>query len=156
MRRWPMILLTGIVLAGAELGAGTASADSLQAARKLMVTMDMEEQHRLAVSSLVEMQVKGNAQLQPYRKQMTEFFNKYLSWQNIREDVIKIYAQEFTAEELRELDRFYSTPVGRKAAVKTALVTTRVAALSQQRLQKRLPELYTMIAGDMMKKIKAK
>jgi len=41
-----------------------------------------------------------------------------LRWESVKEDMISVYTQEFTEQELKKLTAFYQTPVGKKASEK--------------------------------------
>ncbi len=49
------------------------------------------------------------------KKEIKEFYKKYLSWKAIEPEAIKLYAKYFTLEEINELIKFYKTDVGQKS-----------------------------------------
>ena len=50
------------------------------------------------------MQVQQNPSIAPYEAVMKEFLAKYMSWDSLKADMIKIYMDEFTEPELGELN----------------------------------------------------
>jgi len=54
------------------------------------------------------------------QKRAKELMLKELSWEVIREDMVKLYAEAYSEEELKELTKFYLSPLGQKV-IKTDL-----------------------------------
>ena len=79
---------------------------------------------------------------------MLQFMNKYLGWENLKEDIAKIYVSKFTLDELIELKKFYQTPVGRKSSRLLPELTAAGAELGQKRVQQNIGELKKMIAEE--------
>ena len=67
-------------------------------------------------------------------KAMLDFMNKYLGWDKLKDDMAALYANNYTANELRELKSFYLTPVGQK----TLKIMPKLAAESTQLTQSKL------------------
>jgi hypothetical protein len=82
---------------------------------------------------------------------MKEFLGKYMSWDSLKADMVKIYMEEFTESELGELNKFYQTPVGRKTVEKMPVLMTKGAQLGGQRVQKHMPELQAAITAEAQK-----
>ena len=114
--------------------------------------MDMQAVLTQSVDQMLDMQIKQNPAIAPYQQEMKDFFAKYMSWQSLKDDIIGIYASEFTEAEMNEMNRFYQTPVGKKALQKTPLLLAKGAELGQKRVQEHLPELQQAIAAKAGKK----
>ena len=80
---------------------------------------------------------------------MRAFFNKYMGWEIIRPEMATIYAREFTEPELREIIKFYQTPVGQKMAARLPQLMQAGMEVSQRRVQEHLPELQKIIQDKM-------
>ncbi len=129
----------------------TASADDAShraAAEALLSSMNMDKMLTQSIDQMLQMQVKQNPAIAPYETQMRAFFAKYMSWATLKDDVAKIYMEEFTEPELKQITAFYQTPVGQKAVSKMPMLVSRGMAIGQQRVQEHLPELQAAIAAQ--------
>jgi hypothetical protein len=89
-----------------------------KAAETLLIVMEVDKNMPKLASQLVETQIQQNPQLAAQRDVIQQFFNKYLTWESVKEGTITVYTQEFTEPELKKLTAFYKTPVGKKAVEK--------------------------------------
>ena len=118
------------------------------AAETLLGLMDMPRVMSQSVDSMLDAQVKQNPAIAPYQAQMKAFFAKYMSWDSMKTDMVKLYEDEFSEAELKELITFYQTPVGKKTIQKMPLLLAKGAELGQKRVQEHLPELQAAIAAQ--------
>jgi len=72
---------------------------------------------------------------------MKEFYEKYLKWDDLKADLIPIYAAAFTESEVRELIVFYRSPVGMKYVAATPDVSAKFMRVIQRRLEPHMDEL---------------
>ena len=70
----------------------------------------LERQCRL----MVEKQVQAQPELAAHKDKLLDFYRGAFGFEALKDDLAAVYAREFTEEELRELIRFYDTPLGRK------------------------------------------
>ena len=118
------------------------------AAIELLESMQLEITFEKTIESAVDLQVKQNPSIAPYRKVMLEFFSKYMSWESLKDEMAQIYVDAFTIQELKELTAFYKTPVGKKAALLMPQLMTKGGELGMKRVQEHMPELQLMIAEE--------
>ena len=107
--------------------------------------MDMEKMLSQSVDQMLQMQVQQNPALAPFQAEMKAFLGKYMSWASMKDDMVKLYAAEFTEPELKELVTFYQTPVGKKSIQKMPVLMSKGAEIGQKRVQEHLPELQSAI-----------
>jgi hypothetical protein len=122
-----------------------------KAAEQMLTLMDMPTVLKKSVDDMVAMQVQQNPSIAPYETVMKEFLAKYMSWDSLKADMIQIYMDEFTESELGELNKFYQTPVGRKAVERMPSLMTKGAQLGGQRVQQHMPELQAAITAEAQK-----
>ena len=86
---------------------------------------------------------------------VTQWAEEVLAWDNIRDPMMKIYMEEFTEEELREITRFYQTPVGQKVLEKMPVLMQKgvkvgmeLAELHQERLQEDIAAVIERLQGE--------
>lgn len=72
---------------------------------------------------------------------MREFYDKYLKWDDIKADMIPIYAAAFTEPEVRELTVFFRSPVGMKYVAATPDVAGKSMQVIQRRMEPHMDEL---------------
>jgi len=88
---------------------------ALEAAQKLFKTMKMEQIYNKMVDQATINLVARRPVLKKVQKDIRNFYEKYIGWRAIHDDIAKIYAKHFTPKEIEDLIAFYSTPTGQKA-----------------------------------------
>ncbi len=114
----------------------------------LLDSLGMEDLMSRSMSQLIDVQLQQNPDLAPYKNVMIEFFDKHLSWDSIKPAILKIYSEEFTASELQEINRFYSTEVGKKTLEKMPALMAQGAQIGMTRVQANMAELQSMIQAE--------
>lgn len=102
----------------------------------------LEAAREIAVRSMVE---SNPAIFQDIRDIFESFMAKYLNWDTLREDYVRIYTQSHTEEELLELAQLMRTPVGRRMVEEMPVIYKKSAEAGQQAVQAHLPELERLI-----------
>lgn len=129
-----------------------------QPARKeaalLLEQIDMQATLDQSIALSLDSQIKSQPQLAPYRETMLEFFRKYMSYESLKADMIRIYEEAFTEQELAELRAFYATPTGRKSLELMPSLMAKGAEMGQKRVEAHIPELTKMIQ-DQTERLKA-
>lgn len=119
-----------------------------KAAEEFLLATQAEKHMQEAANQLLESVLRQNPQLAPHGNVLQKFVHKYVSWESVKEDVITIYAKEFTEKELKQLTAFYQTPVGKKAVEKLPQLTTAGTQLGIARLRANQAELQRMIEAE--------
>jgi uncharacterized protein len=139
------ILLT----AGSTSFADTKS--HRKAAEDLLTVMGVETQLLSAIDQTLDLQIKANPQLEPFKGVMKKFFLKYMSWNGLKEDIVVIYADTFSEQELNEIKAFYLTPTGKKMAAKMPELMGKGMQLGVKRVQDHQDELRQMLQEEAAK-----
>lgn len=84
-------------------------------AHKLFESMELSKIYSEMVDQATEGLVKRQPALAKIKKDIRDFYAKYIGWDAIKEDLARVYAKYFTPAELKDLEAFYRTPTGRKA-----------------------------------------
>lgn len=147
-RRW-----VGGWLMFALMGGSISLADDAtnKAAEELLLAMKADKVLNQSIDEMLDVQAKQNPAMGRLRPVMKKFFDKHMSWNAIKTDMIALYAKEFTKEELEEMTRFYKSPVGQKMAEKTPLLTAKGMELGMKRVQENQSELQQMIEAELRK-----
>lgn len=77
-------------------------------------------------------------------EKMMDEMAEQLSWDNIKDDFIALYAETFTEEELRGLVEFYKSPAGRAFTKKQPELMKRSMQLTQKRMLQWMPRMQEM------------
>ena len=115
------------------------------AAQDLLKSMNLSENFSKTIDNMLDLQIQQNPALESKRKAMKIFFDRYMSWQSLEGDFIRIYTESFTEGELKELTAFYNTPVGQKSVRLMPEMTKKGGEIGQKRVQENIHELVKII-----------
>ncbi|WP_461787990.1 DUF2059 domain-containing protein [Pedobacter sp.] len=76
---------------------------------------------------------------------MKEFMAKYFNYDVLKPKMAKLYADEFSEQELKDLIAFYSSSTGKKYASKVSVLTTKGMQMGQAAVQEHKDELTQMM-----------
>jgi hypothetical protein len=144
-------LFAVVLLLTAPARAQSPSPDALAAAKELLAAQDMAEQFKslmpMIMRNLKPAMVQGRADLERDYDTIVpillEGFQARIS--ELSEAIAIVYANNFSADELRAVTAFYKSPVGRNFLQKTSAITAQTLAATQKFAQS--------VAGDMQKRI---
>lgn len=97
---------------------------------------------------MLAQQLEQNPGLMPYEGVMRTFLEKYLSYDALKGEIIAIYKDAFTLEELREMNAFYSTDVGKKATLLLPELIQKGGEMGARQVQANVGELQQMIKAE--------
>jgi len=122
-----------------------------QAAEELLRAMEIEKQMDSTITQTLDLQIKQQPVLVPYKEVLRKFLSKHLSYASLKDDLIHIYMDEFTEPELRQITAFYKSPVGKKLAAKGPALIGKGMKLGMERVTKNQDELRQMIQDEAKK-----
>ncbi|MDU0371222.1 DUF2059 domain-containing protein [Hymenobacter endophyticus] len=125
------------------------SAGQRKAAEELLAASNSEKNLTESIDRMLASQIEQNPGMKAVEPEMRAYINKYMSWSAMKEDMVQLYAHEFTEKELKELAKFYQTPIGRKTIDKMPQLMAASMEIGQRRMQEHLPELQQAIAEKM-------
>lgn len=136
------------VLADAESHAADAERFLLLAhADKLAVPVYAQVQQmfaqRFAESNAPQSE---KALLETYQAQANTALQQAVGWDKLKPDMITLYTRNFNEQEMKELIRFYESPVGKKVLEKMPTLTAQSAQLTQSKLEVALPKVNQLLA----------
>ena len=123
----------------------TQKTSHYKAAEEYMVALDMEKTTNEGIDQMIDMQIKTNPAMAEKKDAFKKFMQKYMSWSSLREDYLKIYMEEFTEAELKDMAAFYRTPTGKKVAAKQNVIMMKSSQLGQDRMQANMQELMQLM-----------
>ncbi|WP_288610918.1 DUF2059 domain-containing protein [uncultured Victivallis sp.] len=99
-------------------------------------TPQMMEQ---TLKTSLEAQLKAAPELLAYRQAFEMYLRNTISFEAQKEELARIYLEVYAPDEIRELIRFYQTPIGRKKAAAGSRIATAAAQVTQKKMQEYLP-----------------
>jgi len=131
----------------AQTTSSTLAPSHLKAAETFLNTMGLNVQfesmtQKMITASSAQMPEQQRAS---FIKVMEAFMLKYYTWDKLKDSFCKIYAEEFTEDELTQLTAFYNTPLGKKASSKISSLMQKGMVIGQQIIADHRPELEQMM-----------
>mgnify|MGYP000161915512 CR=1 FL=1 len=122
--------------------------DAHKEAEKLFNILGMESALEQSMSQMLDIQLQQNPQLAPFKNVMMQFFQKHMSYDSLKPDMLRIYAETFSGQELEKINAFYSTKVGKKTIEKMPALMAQGAQIGAARVQENIGELQAMIQAE--------
>jgi len=114
---------------------------------ELLKIMDSENVYK----NTLKITLDNQPTLKNVRSEVDQFVEKYLSYDEIKNDLAKIYKNHFTMEEIETFIKFYSTPTGQKFIKLQSTIVEEAQMISQSIIQKHMAELQQMIEKKFLK-----
>lgn len=111
-----------------------------QAVYELFEAQGMQEQMNKIIVAMLQSQINAAPQLKPYQLDLLQFYMSVAGYEVIKKEMAQIYMKHFTLNELREMTKFYRSPVGQKMKSKSAEILIESNKLSQKRLEAAFPK----------------
>ncbi|HIP28609.1 MAG TPA: DUF2059 domain-containing protein [Sulfurovum sp.] len=129
--------------------AVTVKAEGIAEAYEMLEIMNMDKTFGEMIEKMMHAQTamfplelqNDKEKMAKLNKVMLDFMNKYLGWDKMKDDMAALYANNYTANEIRELKAFYLTPVGQKTLEIMPKLAAESAALTQSKLLPHMEEL---------------
>lgn len=132
----------------ANMESKPTNSDPRIEAEKLLSIAGMQNALEESMDQMIALQIQQNPSLLPYQQVMKNFLNKHMSFDSMKTELIDIYAETFTAEELREINAFYLTDTGKKTIEKLPELMAKGGQIGVQRVQQNAAELESMIQAE--------
>jgi hypothetical protein len=144
-----LLVLLSLVMLALTTQAQTANLAAKAAAKELLETIDMEAQFEVMLDNMLQTQLEQNPQMVQFEDIFKDFFAKYFTYSALEDKLAELYAESFTAEELKDLIAFYQTPTGKKSISVMPELMMKGMAVGQQIVQEHMPELQQKIIERM-------
>jgi hypothetical protein len=148
MRKYIVTVIVLMLMAVSAQSSLAGEKSHRKAAEKLLELSDMASTMDQVIDQTLMMEIQQTPQLVLYQDVMKRFFKKYLGWESLKDDFVKIYMEEFTEEEIRDIVAFYETPTGQKTLKKAPVLFAKGAEIGQRRVEENIAELQTMLEEE--------
>jgi len=118
-----------------------SKSDSVAEAMKLLNEMNLKNVYENAVKNSTIRLVNANPKFKKIEGKIKDFYNKYIGWNGMKEDLAKLYAKYYTVDELKEITNFYKTKTGKKVLATMGKLAYDGQMITQNRLKPHLEEL---------------
>jgi len=124
----------------------TTSASADEAAHREAVTglfdlIGMQQMIEESVDNVLALQLAQNPALREHQQVVREFLERHIGWGSLQDALTSMYLREFSEQEIKEMNAFYSSPTGRKVIERLPVLMQMRNQLSLQRLQENIGEL---------------
>ncbi len=121
---------------------------TFDAADELAEIIGLKDQMETGFNAMLPIVMQQAKQMNLNEDQTEQLKGIYKSWfmedfdhESVTKEMIQLYAEEFTAEELKELTAFYKTPIGIKSLKALPQLMTKGAQIGAKEGQAKEPEL---------------
>jgi hypothetical protein len=128
--------------------------DSLNLANKLLdmsgTAALMQQTFETGIKpSLDQMKAKGApaALVEAIHAEAMNFFQENFNWETMKPKLAKLYADNYTEAELRDILTFYQTPTGQKTIAKMPSLMQQSLAMSMSGVQANMPEFQRRVGA---------
>lgn len=158
--RTPLVVVLALALApalawaqdspAADVQAGPElSASRLAAAAEVLDVMNMQETLDKSIDVTLAAQMAQMPQMAAVEDIMREFFSEHMSYEALRDDYVRLYAETYSEKDLKALKEFYGTPLGQKVVASTPELTAAGMEIGQRATAEHMPELQQKIMAKM-------
>ncbi len=140
------LIIFGLILLLPTLAVADSASE--KEAEKLLDTMGMEQLLERSMDQMLRVQLQQNPGLVPFKEIIKTFLATYMSYDSLKPDLLKMYAAEFSASELKEINAFYATDVGKKTIQKMPTLMAKGGQIGSSRIQEHIGELQSAIEAE--------
>jgi hypothetical protein len=142
MSIWKTYGLAILLLIGTGQTAVLADeASERQAVEQLFVLTAMQQKIDESVTTVLALQIAQNPELAPHQKAVRGFLERNIGWDSLKDPLTNMYMEEFTEQELNDMNTFYSSSTGRKVIERLPILVQMRNQFASQRLQENIGEL---------------
>ena len=134
----PLLLLL-LATGPADLLADEASHQA--AVKRLFELTAMQQKIEESVDSVLSLQLAQNPALRDHETVVREFLERHIGWYSLEDALTDMYLQEFTEQELNDMNTFYDSPAGHKVIERLPVLVQMRNQLASKRLQENIGEL---------------
>ena len=130
-----------LLIATGQTAVLADKASKRQAVEQLFVLTAMQQKIDESVTTVLALQIAQNPELKSHQQAVREFLERNIGWDSLKDDLSNMYMEEFTEQELNEMNTFYSSPTGRRVIERLPVLVQMRNQLASQRLQENIGEL---------------
>ena len=147
---WGMaLLLVSLNPAWAQSSSPVANDASRAEAKRMLGAMQMGKTLDIGLEAMLKAQLASDPSMVQFKEDYEFFLKKHLSYEAISSDLVELYADSYTVDEMVEITRFYQSPVGQRTLDLTPKLFARSQQIGNQRVEANKAELAALIRNRM-------
>ena len=128
--------------------AGADAASHRAAVERLFTLTRLQQKIDESVQMVAMLQLQQNPELASRRHDLMAFLEQHIGWSAMHEDLVQMYLQAFSEQELETVNAFYSSPAGQKIITTVPQLVQQRNQLAMQRLQEHMAEFNAIVSGN--------
>jgi len=114
-------------------------------AARLLEAIDVKPQIERVKKNFFEPQISQDKQFEHYQLAIEPFYERYMSYESVKDNLIRMLTSEFSEQELKQAADFYNSPLGKKLETKIPEFRGKINSIIFNAGHEHLPELKAMI-----------
>lgn len=118
---------------------------------QLFEIIEMDKTMKETANKMVGMQLNAlpKETLQKIRPVVVQYLEKYLNYESVKQKMADVYLKYFAVNDIKELIKFYQTPVGQKFIKKQSQLMVESAEIGTKQVMAHQAELQQMLIKAM-------
>ncbi|HEY0015982.1 MAG TPA: DUF2059 domain-containing protein [Longimicrobium sp.] len=148
MKKLLTMLALALFCAAPAAAQGEPTPGEVAAVRELLEASRTRENFIAAME--MGMEQGGMGEMTPQiRAVLRAFMDEHFRYEDLEPEFVKVYADAFTEQEIRDLAAFYRTPLGQRVVETLPEITAASQRIAMERLQAAMPQLMQAIMEAM-------
>ena len=149
--RSKLLPLAALLLSTGPVHLLADEASHQEAVKQLFELTAMQQKIEESVDSVLALQLAQNPALRDHETVVREFLERHIGWNSLEDALTGMYMQEFSEQELNDMNTFYASPAGRKVIERLPVLVQQRNQLASKRLQENIGELQYEISARQAK-----
>lgn len=120
--------------------------DAEKAVNELLDVIQWEKMVEDTMNATIQIVRQSNTRMD--EDKLSQFYQKYMGPESLRKDVVAMYAEIFTEDEIWDIVTFYKSPTGQKTIKKLPEIALLSVQMGQERIMEHQDELAKILCGD--------
>ena len=118
--------------------------DVMEVGKLMNKSFDMVKNMQGAMTKKLVKDAKGQELAIKMQGEIMDMMKKELSWESLKPEFEKLYAETYSTEELKGLIKFYESPIGRKFTAKQPEMQQKSMVMVQKMMMKIMPKIQAL------------
>ena len=149
--RSKLLPLAALLLSTGPVHLLADEASHRDAVMRLFERTAMQQKIEESVDSVLALQLAQNPALRDHETVVREFLERHIGWNSLEDALTGMYMQEFSEQELNDMNTFYASPAGRKVIERLPVLVQQRNQLASKRLQENIGDLQYEISARQAK-----
>lgn len=117
----------------------SAQSNSDSLGYKLLEIMNAKENYE-SITGMIMLEKESDFGMN--KELFQQFFLDYFAFDSLKPNIVEVYENEFSLDEIQDLISFYETPLGKKLILKGPILSAKISRLVNKRVQETEPILF--------------